>query len=445
MSRLVGTILLLLPVQPLFAQDAPKAKVLTLDAALETARANNPTLRNAAAQADAADARRDAARAPLLPVINGTAAYLRTNTAVRTSQNTGVVPGGGATGGATPVAASDDFFNLFQVGLTGSIVLYDFNGSIDRFRSSKESVRSFAERQRAAELSVEFGVRQAFFQARAQQAMIRVAREALANNQRHLDQVQAFVEVGSRPEIDVRQVRTEVANAKVGLVQAENAARIAKVTLQRAMGVEDDYDFEVADERLSAVPDENATLEVLLKEAVEKRPDMRALGRDLRASKLTASAASGRFGPTISGLGQLNKQWIGSQEQRMSLFGGVQANWQLLRSGATFAERHEAKANARAVEANIGELRQTVRLQVEQARLGVHAAIAVLEAAAEATENARARLTLAEGRYEAGVGNVIELGDAQVAFTQAEAQSVSAEYSLSVARAQLLSALGRSR
>ena len=134
MSWLVGLILLLVPVQPLFAQEAPPSKVLTLEFALETARANNPTLRNATAQKDAAEARHDSARAPLLPTVTGTASYLRTNTAVRTSQNPGAIVGGTQ---QTPVAASADFFNLFQVGIAGVMTLYDFNGSIDRFRAAK--------------------------------------------------------------------------------------------------------------------------------------------------------------------------------------------------------------------------------------------------------------------------------------------------------------------
>ena len=46
-------------------------------------------------------------------------------------------------------------------------------------------------------------------------------------------------------------------------------------------------------------------------------------------------------------------------------------------------------------------------------------------------------------RYATGVGSIIELNDAQVAYTSAAAQVVQARYSLSIARAQLLAALGR--
>ena len=56
---------------------------------------------------------------------------------------------------------------------------------------------------------------------------------------------------------------------------------------------------------------------------------------------------------------------------------------------------------------------------------------------------AQQRLELAEGRYRTGVGSAIELGDAQIAVTNAAAQVVQADYRLSTARAQLLRALGR--
>ena len=80
---------------------------------------------------------------------------------------------------------------------------------------------------------------------------------------------------------------------------------------------------------------------------------------------------------------------------------------------------------------------------MEQAALGVRAAKASLRANLDALDNARERLRLAEGRYASGVGNVIELGDAQVAFTTAAVQKTQADFNLALARAQLLRALGR--
>jgi outer membrane protein len=84
-----------------------------------------------------------------------------------------------------------------------------------------------------------------------------------------------------------------------------------------------------------------------------------------------------------------------------------------------------------------------VRIEAEQSSLAVLAARATLAAAALARQNASKQLELAEARYAVGMGSIIELGDAQVTETQAEAQEVNAHYALAAARASLMGALGR--
>ena len=83
-----------------------------------------------------------------------------------------------------------------------------------------------------------------------------------------------------------------------------------------------------------------------------------------------------------------------------------------------------------------------IRLDVEQARLAGRTAKVSISATEEAVVNAREQLRLAEASYSQGVGNIIQLGDAQVAETSAAAQRVQADFNLAIARAQLLLALG---
>ena len=73
----------------------------------------------------------------------------------------------------------------------------------------------------------------------------------------------------------------------------------------------------------------------------------------------------------------------------------------------------------------------------------MRAAKELLSATGDALTNARERLRLAEGRYQAGTGSIIELGDAQVALSTAASQQVRAQYTLASARAQLQKALAR--
>ncbi len=118
-------------------------------------------------------------------------------------------------------------------------------------------------------------------------------------------------------------------------------------------------------------------------------------------------------------------------------------SWPLFQGGQTRGQVREARANATALDAQSEQLAQQIRLELEQARLSVRAAGATLGASEEAADAARERLTLAEGRYQTGVGSLLELSDAQVALTTALGQRVQSEFQLAAARSQLLRALGR--
>ncbi len=426
---------------------APSGRVLSLQQAIDTARTNAPSIKVAKGQADVADATRLRSEAALLPTLTGTANYLRTQANLIPRPGSTNIPRSTAVGGANMVPANTDhqntFYNSFQFGLTASVLLYDFNLSIDRFRSSKEAREAANDRAKASALTSDLNVRTYFFQARANKALVEVAKETLDNNQRHLDQIQAFVDVGTRPEIDLAQTRTDYANARVQLVQAENNYAISKATLQRYMGVQGPIDFEVSDERIGPIQDESADLDLLLRRALVERPDVTALSRDLRSYELQESGAKmGGFAPAVTGTTTLTAGGIELGDIRYNVAAGVGLNWPLVSAGA-IADLRTVRANKAITQANIADIQLSVRLQIEQARLGLLAAIAANEAANEAVENARIRYKLADGRYQAGVGNVIELGDAQIALTTAEAQAVQADYNISTARAQLLNALGR--
>jgi outer membrane protein len=122
---------------------------------------------------------------------------------------------------------------------------------------------------------------------------------------------------------------------------------------------------------------------------------------------------------------------------------GLSLSWNIFQGGLTRAQVSEAQANVMATVAQLDLLRQQIQSDVDGARLALRAAKESLSSTQEALVNARERLRLAEERYQVGVGSAIELGDAQVALTQAAAQAVQADDRLSTARAQLLRAVGR--
>jgi outer membrane protein len=209
------------------------------------------------------------------------------------------------------------------------------------------------------------------------------------------------------------------------------------------MGVDSGTDYDIQDEMLAAVPGEELGIEALLDEAAKVRPDLQALERQIAAQKLIVTGTKGGYGPLLSAGATLTEAGIDISNLTWNLSGSVNMTWPLFQGLLTYSQVKEAHATLQALEAQRSTIRQQIRVDLEQGRLQVRGARASLAAAGEALQNARERLRLAEARYKAGVGSIIELGDAQVAMVSAAAQSVQAEYNLASARALLLKGLGR--
>jgi len=414
----------------------PPPRVVALADAERLARANYPALRQARANAAASRARADESRSGLLPQVAATAAYERS-----TSNFT---PRPGATPSQFSSGAQNwTTYDYFNTGVTATQLVWDFGLTTGRWDAAKETAEADAQAAHFTEQQAVLNVRTAFFQARAGRALVRVARDTVANQTEHLKQTQAFVDIGTHPFIDLATARTNLANAQVQLVNAENGYDTARARLNQAMGVEAPIDYEVSDDTLPPVEGEDLTTDALLVEALRSRPDVASADRRIVSAERSVDAARGSYWPSLGVSTGVTDAGLRVDSLGWNWFAGATLTWNLFAGGLTQAQVQEARSNVEGTRAADDQTRQQVRFDIEQARLSVRAARTSLGATGDAVTNAHEQLRLAEGRYKTGAGNAVELSDAQVASTNAEAQRVQAEYNLATARAQLLQALGR--
>lgn len=407
--------------------------VLPLAQALRTALDRHPSLRQAEANARAADARVDVAFAPLLPQVTATASYSRSTA--------NPVPRAGQVN-LPPRDPSFDTYGFWNFGINASYLVYDFGQTRGRLKSAEASAEVTKLSQRAQRLNVALNVRNTYFQARQQKALLLVATETLKNQERHLNQIRGFLEIGTRPRIDLVQAQADRESAELQRVNAENNYAIAKAQLVQAMGLDSAPPFEVSDETITQLDLEEAEPSRLYARALAARPDVLAAIGSVRAQELSASALKGAYGPSLSLSTGVTEAGAALDTLRWNWNAQAALSWPIFQGGITKAQVREARANVDAATAQVNLVKQQVLLAVEQARIGVLGAKRALATADVLVQNARERLNLAEGRYQTGTGSIIELGDAQLALTSAQQQRVQAEYTLSTARAALLSAIG---
>ncbi|MDP9002600.1 MAG: TolC family protein, partial [Myxococcota bacterium] len=414
-----------------------QSRTVTLAQVERSAMEQQPQMLVARAATSTAEAQAEQARAPLLPQLAGSASYTR-----RTGNPVpGAFPGVAATSSQGWSLWSS--YDAWSFGVSGTQVIYDFGQSYERYHAASTNAEAIRIAERTTRLQLLSSVRRTYFNARATKELVDVARETLNAQNRHLEQVQAFVRVGTQPPIALAQQQASLANARVQFINAQNNYETAKAQLNQAAGIPAGTDYDVADDETMPIEDEDQPLEILVAKALAARPEIATLLKQRDAQEETVSAAKGGYGPTLSAA-------AGATEQGTTVGGlvpnwtaGFLLNWAFYQGGLTKGQVRQAEAGVQSIDAQRRLWELQVRLDVDSARLTIRAAKATIGAAQDSLASAREQLRLAEQRYATGVGSIIELTDAQVVYTSSAAQVVQARYGLASARAQLLAALGR--
>jgi outer membrane protein TolC len=97
------------------------------------------------------------------------------------------------------------------------------------------------------------------------------------------------------------------------------------------------------------------------------------------------------------------------------------------------------------VKADEEDRRQSIALEVEQSYLRVVETQERIKATESAAKASKENLDLAQGRYQVGVGSIIEVTDAETLYTDAQTTYVRTVYEYKIADAQLARAMGDTR
>jgi outer membrane protein TolC len=257
--------------------------------------------------------------------------------------------------------------------------------------------------------------------------------------QQHLNQARAFFEVGTKPKFDVTKAEVDLSNAKLGLIRAENAYRLARVALNNAMGLPEAPEYEILDQ--FSFQRVEIDLDETIRKAYERRPDLTAFA--VRRKSLERGIELARKGNYPFITGSAGYGWGGGDfplDQGWSF--GAQVNIPLFTGYSTKYQVAEAQANLEILAANEALLRQIVLQDVKQAWLNLQEAGERAVAAELIVRQATENLALANGRYNAGVGSPIEVTDALVAASNAKTAQIAALYDYKLAQASLAKAAG---
>jgi len=283
--------------------------------------------------------------------------------------------------------------------------------------------------------------------------LVQVNLAALDRAEVNLRSAQGFFQVGTQPKSFVTRAEVDVANARVNVIRAQNAVNLARVALNAAMGIAVNAPTEVKD--LLSYSQFPINRDELIAEALRNRPEYRQVKALADSADATVRQTFRDFFPNLFGSGTYGVAGItgfpaaDSRSTNGFIDSGNQWNvgltlsWSIFDGGGKIARYKESKANLEAAKARVRDTELQVWQNVEQSYLNLGEAEERIGAAQKAVESAEENYQLARGRFDAGVANIIELTDAQLALTQAQSDQAQALSDYRIGIARLERALGR--
>jgi outer membrane protein TolC len=409
------------------AQQAATPGSLTIMQAVEGALRNYPSIRVSQEQISAAAAEIRLARTAYLPRVD---ALAQVNRATRNNVFGLLLPQSAIPSMSGPVIGSNNFGTAWgsAVGTLVTWEPFDFG-----LRRANVSIATAARSQSEATLKrtqydVAVATADAYLTLAAAQETVRAAQAGVDRAETIVRTTNALANAELRPGADASRAEAELAAARTQVIQAEQAVEIARATVSQFSGVEAAGVTISAPELLQLPPEQTVTpldpaanpIAVEQNAAVEHaKAQVRALERSyfprfyLQASGYARGTGAETNGTLLGGVNGL-----APNVQNYAL--GFTVTFPVFDLAAIQAREAAQAATVRAQTARYQQIATDLRAEWNRV-------VATLQGARKVAANtpiqvtaARAATQQATARYQAGLGNIDEVAEAERLLTQAE-------------------------
>jgi outer membrane protein len=427
-------------VLPLVAQASPDppvvppaqtetGPVLSLADAEARTLKNQPRLAAEALRAQALGKRVQQNRSVYFPQLAGNL------TAVQTNGDSAVAAGAVTTSSLSTRVAG---------GLTLTQLVTDFGRTRDLVRSSRFTSQAALQQTEDVKLQILRDVDAAYFAAEEAESVHSTAEAVLAFRKTSLRQLTALAQSQLRSTLDVQFAQVLVSEAQMAVVQADSSVQAARAQLAAAMG-----DDTVANEVLADQPDPpllEDDVSVYVQEAMTTRPDLKALKLQQQAAQQYANSESKLNYPSINLLGTAGE--VPERDHTLQQnYGaaGVNINLPIFNGGLYSGRAAEAKLRASAATRDVTDRSLLIARDVRTNWARARSAYLQIQVSHDLVDQTAVALRLAQARYDAGLGSIVELNQAELSQTSALMSAATARFDYLSARAELNYTLGITR
>jgi outer membrane protein TolC len=432
------TIILLLLAIPIWAQDP-----LSLRDAVRLSLRENKAIAGTTAGLRASETRITQARAGMLPKVNYSESFARSDNPVFVFSSLLTQHQFGAGNFAIGPLNRPDFLNDFQSQLTVDQVLYDAGQTRNAVKSAELGRKMTSEEQRQVRMEVIAGTARAYYGAVLAAENLKAADQAVRSAEADLKRAADVRAAGMSTDVDVLSIRVHLAAVTEQRIDRTAELDVAKAALNDALGLPLDTPHALTTP-LAALASPELALGDLERSASASRPEAQQTRLATNLAQTQAGGARSAMLPQVSFRGAFE-----ADRQRFIDRGGanwlvsVSLRWNLFNGSADKAHIAETAHLVERAESDEQRTDSAIRLQVRRAYAGLQAARQRIDVAQAAVAEAEESLRITQNRYEAGMNNVTDLLRTETAVLESRTRYLAAIHDQRIAATMLELAAGR--
>ena len=373
---------------------------------------------------------------------------------------------------------------VYDVDLSVNQLIWNFGKTAANINMQKYNAKSAEYDLEDEILNITYGVKMAYYAVLAAKANHNIAEQTVRINKLNYERTKALFEEGLKSKIDVVNSEVYYTDAQVQLLDSQSQYELALIGLATAMDYHDAIDFSVANtesfnfQPINYHPEEvnlhyvsnlqdgdnselvltsgiekhdflknfdfkpyEGTVQDAIESAYKQRPDLKSLELVLKASGESLKAIKRSYYPELgASAGYGFSKGENTQSNSFRVYAGL--DFPIINVMNIKYKIDEGKAYYEIAEDNLHHAKHHVYFDIQNLYVAMKQLEKRIPLMYQKVEQTLENFELADGRYTVGLGNFIELQDAQTNYNKAQLDFVQVVFKYNVAREEFLKAMG---
>jgi len=414
---------------------AQQVKKLTIDEAVDLGMSYNKQLKASKAIVGASDAKYKQYLGMLAPAVSINSSITHNSENLPFYDNAPIF--------GTNITFPATAYNYYLNSLNISQVVFAGLRGWNTLAMTKEQTRAAQYDLAADKLTVKNNIIVAYYNHYKLIESKKVVDENIKVLQQRLKDAQNLQTVGMALKNDVLQVQLSISNLQQSAAEVQSGIDVSNYNLDVMLGLPDSIRIEIEE---SGLLTDKAEFDLGngLKNALVRRPEVKAADMRLDISHKQLKIARGMYSPVISGAFNYvynepnQREFIGPVEFKYAWDIGVRLSWNVTGLFTNQFQTKEAKLNIQQAEAQHDQLTDNIKMEVNSNFAAYKLALDKIELNKESIAQAVENQRMSKDQYQNGIKNITDMLNADNLVIVSEINMLNARIDAEIAYAKLL-------